>query len=97
MESCIFENVDPRNFIDDLITEGAITFDQHEDISQHPFRRDRISFYMNKVKLAFSSANNEIRLRKLIQPMINVYPKLFEEYKNKSHRNPSNGNYNHII
>ncbi|XP_060561436.1 uncharacterized protein LOC132721195 [Ruditapes philippinarum] len=90
MESCIFENVDPRNFIDDLITEGAITFDEHEDISQHPFRRDRISFYMNKVKLAVRSTNNEICLRKLILPMINFYPKIFEEYENGSHRNPTN-------
>ncbi|XP_053393072.1 uncharacterized protein LOC123562870 [Mercenaria mercenaria] len=80
MKSSIYENVEPKYFIDDLVENGAISFNDHEDISAIACRRDRVACYMNKVNHARKSGGDRSLMRKIIQPMIHAYPKLYEEY-----------------
>ncbi|XP_045214034.2 uncharacterized protein LOC123564470 isoform X4 [Mercenaria mercenaria] len=75
MKDRLVENIEPKDFIDDLLASRTISFNDHEDIIRLDLRRQRVAVIMEKVEQRNSNS------LEIIKAIINAYPKIFEEFE----------------
>lgn len=76
MKEKLLEEVEPRRFIDDIVSAGGISIEDHECISTIPGRRQRVQFLLDKI----GSERSTIAVR-ILKPLTDMYSDLYQAFK----------------